>query len=268
MNKENKDLKLREQGYVYVILDNHGRVKIGKSLTPQKRIQNIASSSGIIIEDAFVTEALYGYSEFETFLHKEFDSYRQVGEWFNCKFGDVITFIKSSDMTEFTKEQYMDISGARALVNYLRTSAHNSRRKHDDSLIDPMVDIIELMVGIRKSLDKEHSYYASPESHQRIVLAFEAKIINDNKQHDTNRDLIHKLEYLINKCDALEKLNDCYSEQLYLDSELHSRLKNTSEIDELGKEYHDMHMDLNSKSLEALQEIMKPYIPIESEVIA
>lgn len=268
MNNVNKDLKLREQGYVYVILDNHGRVKIGKSLTPQKRIQSISSSSGIIIEDAYITDALFGYSELETLLHKAFDNHRQIGEWFDCKFGDVVTFIKASDITEFTKERYIDLSRSRALVSHLDTNLRNSVRKREEGLINPLVDIIEVMAGVRNNLDKGHTYHASPESHQRIVSAFEAKIANDNEDHSAKRDLIHKLEYLMNKCDALEKLNDCYSEQLYLDSELYSRLKDTSEIDELGKEYHDMHMELNSKSLEALQEIMKPLMPIDSEVIA
>ena len=252
MSNVNEDLKLCQQGYVYVILDNHGRVKIGKSLNPQKRIQNIASSSGITIEDAFITEPLFWYSELELYLHDKFSEYRCIGEWFSCKFNDVISFIKSIDMSDFNQERYMDLSGVNALAGHLRENTKRILKSKEDGLIDPLVDVIEYIVGIGDKSKETLYYRASPESHKRIEDAI-------TKQSE----FISKFTYLLNKCRALEELNDCYYEEMYINSEILSRLENTVEIDNVSNDYKDIKLNLLARENELLKNVMNSYITSE-----
>jgi hypothetical protein len=250
MTKENK---LKEQGYVYVILDNHDRVKIGKSLNPERRIKGIASASGIEIIDSYITEPLFGYSEFEHFMHEQFKEYRGVGEWFNCRFDDVITFIETTDMTDFTKEQYLNCnftaeSIAKCLADF------KIQRLNDT--IEPLIEIMESMVGIKKIGKEGIKYYITPELKDRIEAVFARELENFKKKNET----INKFEYLLNKCEALEKLNDNLYEESYLNSEILSRLTDTTEFDSISIGYKDMKQDLILEQRDLLDIVMKPYI--------
>lgn len=252
MNNEN--LKLKEQGYVYVILDEHNRVKIGKSLNPATRIKSIATSSGITIVDSYVTEPLYGYSDLENHLHDIFKEYRQIGEWFDCKFNDVITYIKTTDMSEYKKEQWYDTSAPNALLECLKEIHTQQMITRDQHLMEPLVSIIEKLCGVSNP-DKNQS--------ERVKEAIDEHQKTMNRYHE----LLHKFDYLVDRCDALEKLNECYLEEIYLTSEMLSQLEDTEELDALEEQYKSTKLDLAKQAMEHLKVLMKPYTPFSKEEI-
>jgi T5orf172 domain. len=68
-------------GYVYVIENENGRVKIGKSVDPEKRIMSIQMISGYKVVRKYITPELHQYSKLETFFHNHFNENRSIGEW-------------------------------------------------------------------------------------------------------------------------------------------------------------------------------------------
>lgn len=73
-------------GYVYVIDGGSGLVKVGRSLSPQTRINGIASSGGFKIQRQWVSPAVAYHSKLELKSHEELAQYRVLGEWFSCSF--------------------------------------------------------------------------------------------------------------------------------------------------------------------------------------
>ena len=85
-----------KNGYVYVIKNEHNKVKIGKSLRPKKRIYEITRMGCIKIIEKYITEKLINYGEFELFLHQRFKNNRIVGEWFSADFVKIVSCVKEN----------------------------------------------------------------------------------------------------------------------------------------------------------------------------
>lgn len=92
-----------EQGHVYVIQDNMGRIKIGKSINPTTRINQIRTASGITIKNKYVTKELLSQGYIEKRMHEIYADNRTIGEWFEgISFKDVITSLEN----ELTKDDW------------------------------------------------------------------------------------------------------------------------------------------------------------------
>lgn len=87
-------------GFVYVAaFDLRGPVKIGKSVKPRIRLAGIETASGQRFRHVFVTEECLNFNEAELSLHKQLDSIRTIGEWFNIEFPAAVVAVKAADLT-------------------------------------------------------------------------------------------------------------------------------------------------------------------------
>lgn len=91
-------------GYVYIIENENGRVKIGKSTNPKSRVMNIRSQSGYNIVNSHFSPPLYQYSELESYLHDTFKERRVIGEWFDISYKTVVSYFKSLDLSKWNIE--------------------------------------------------------------------------------------------------------------------------------------------------------------------
>ena len=66
--------------YLYIFKNEIGKVKIGRSTNVEKRRKNIQSQSGMKVECIYMLE---NGSKYERKLHKYFEKYQTIGEWFN-----------------------------------------------------------------------------------------------------------------------------------------------------------------------------------------
>ena len=91
-------------GYVYIIENENGKVKIGKSTNPKRRVMNIQSQSGYSIVNSHFSPPLYQYSELESYLHDIFKESRGIGEWFDISYKTVVSYFESLDLSEWNVE--------------------------------------------------------------------------------------------------------------------------------------------------------------------
>ena len=97
-------------GYVYAAKNEMNRVKIGKSVNPDKRISTIEQAGCVRFIEKYVSQKVNDYSGFESFLHKHFKKNRVFGEWFDVELKEVVDcIIKNVDrfnvpMPEMTTE--------------------------------------------------------------------------------------------------------------------------------------------------------------------
>jgi hypothetical protein len=77
-------------GYVYAIADDHGRVKLGWSSDPQRRLVKARSDNGSKCE---LVGVVAGTREQERELHELLAPWRHRGEWFDCHAKAVAHFI-------------------------------------------------------------------------------------------------------------------------------------------------------------------------------
>ena len=91
-------------GYVYMIENENGKVKIGKSTNPQRRVMNIRSQSGYNIVNSHFSPPLYQYSELESYLHDTFKESRGIGEWFDTSYKAVVSYFESLDLSRWNVE--------------------------------------------------------------------------------------------------------------------------------------------------------------------
>lgn len=96
--------------YVYVILNENGRVKIGISLDPIKRAQNLSTSSGYACKCVCYWELGEHAAFLEKTLHTRFDKYRMLGEWFSPDLKISQIEEAMSSYTKFSVSQYMEQS--------------------------------------------------------------------------------------------------------------------------------------------------------------
>lgn len=95
---------INKNGHVYVI-EFENEVKIGRSLTPQRRIRCISTSKGEIPKRIYITEKCSNYEKLETDTHKKFKNDRTVGEYFKVEFDQVVLFLKSAELIQFSEKE-------------------------------------------------------------------------------------------------------------------------------------------------------------------
>jgi len=88
---ENKDKAVF--GYVY-IAGAEGKLKIGKSRNPKKRIRGIENAAGLNFDLTFISDKIENYSQIEKEMHIAFKDERIKGEWFSIDFNDAVKKLK------------------------------------------------------------------------------------------------------------------------------------------------------------------------------
>lgn len=87
--------------YLYLVINEVGRYKIGMSINVESRMKTLKYSGGVSINlvQKWPTEFA---STFEEFLHIKYNQYHHFGEWFNIPYNpeDEIYYL----YTEFCKE--------------------------------------------------------------------------------------------------------------------------------------------------------------------
>lgn len=79
-------VKVNGNGYTYVLKNEIGNVKIGKTKYPENRIRTIETQSGLKIIEHYISPLCSNYGKIERLMHKKFQENRLLGEWFNIDY--------------------------------------------------------------------------------------------------------------------------------------------------------------------------------------
>jgi hypothetical protein len=91
-------------GYVY-ILEFEKEIKIGRTKNPEQRINCIETTRGERVKRSFISERCSNYFKIEVMLHRIFKDKRNVGEYFNCDFDEVVLQLSKMDFITVTDEE-------------------------------------------------------------------------------------------------------------------------------------------------------------------
>ena len=92
------------QGFLYIIQNQNGLVKIGSSVFPEQRIAYLENQGGFKSVNKYISDPIWGHENIEKELHKIFHSDRIIGEWFSTPFDDIKKKIQENDwLSEKTK---------------------------------------------------------------------------------------------------------------------------------------------------------------------
>ena len=80
-------------GHVYIVENETGNIKIGRTVNPKLRIRAIETQSGIPITQTYISPGCSNYQKLESASHKEFSHFRIKGEWFSLSFNTAKNFI-------------------------------------------------------------------------------------------------------------------------------------------------------------------------------
>lgn len=75
-------------GYVYVIQAEDGPVKVGISIDPRSRLQQISAASGRQFARVYVSPPVCDPRQFEKRAHRALQDSRTAGEWFDVSFDE------------------------------------------------------------------------------------------------------------------------------------------------------------------------------------
>jgi hypothetical protein len=71
-------------GFIYVIRDNHGFLKIGVSSNPNARVAQLRAGSAVPLTIVYAGALRCDGYAIESAAHETLAKYRLEGEWFNC----------------------------------------------------------------------------------------------------------------------------------------------------------------------------------------
>lgn len=95
---------------VYVIQAEDGAVKVGVSGKPESRIKNIQKASGRKIENIWFSPKCSNAFEIESEAKKHFQRSNMNGEWYSCKYQEMLEFVKSKYF-QLAKLEYRKTQG-------------------------------------------------------------------------------------------------------------------------------------------------------------
>lgn len=178
-------------GYIYIISDrDRGIVKVGKSKNPEKRINVLINTCGIVDVDFFIFNECANHSHVEAKCHKAMSELKVKGEWFGCDL-------------DYAKSVITPIVGNKCLkAKKLEDKSHESDQK-------------EKMTKFTKSLFKKSNSAAYDELFKDTLEL--VNICNDSSLIDdlmiVNGDITR---LLFVRCLALKDVIDQQSELLNL----------------------------------------------------
>lgn len=91
---------IKGYGRVYVI-QFEGLVKIGNTENIKTRIASIRNASGRNFIKCAYTNIISNHYDIESKMHKYFNKYKKVGEWFTIDFMTAFKYLESLDLKEF-----------------------------------------------------------------------------------------------------------------------------------------------------------------------
>lgn len=84
----------KNQGKVYVLMNENSLVKIGTSANPNERKSRIETMSGYEVVNIYQSELCWNPYRIEAAAHKYFSNHRKQGEWFSVDFNDAVDIVK------------------------------------------------------------------------------------------------------------------------------------------------------------------------------
>lgn len=135
-----------EQGYIYII-QTGDFIKIGKSIDPNRRLNEISPNSPY---DCRIIEVYPSYfmSRAEKALHRKFAKFRQKGEWFQFS-PEIQTWIETD------AERYIELSFLSEL--------------HDELMTLPEMRLVEIFDHQNSSFDPHDNGWQSVENFQAVM---------------------------------------------------------------------------------------------------
>ena len=109
-------------GHVYVIETEAGDVKIGRSVSPDKRIRGIKTGLPVPIARRYISPRIYGYAALETAALRRFP--RKTGEWVCASFDDVVGFLEAQPLETAEDDEAPGLSAE--AVSLVYTFAYHS----------------------------------------------------------------------------------------------------------------------------------------------
>jgi len=79
---------VKPKGSVYVLEDQNGNIKIGRSKNPNERINAIRTQGNHVFKNVYISKSTSEYEKLERELHKHYKKHRLQGEWFAVSFED------------------------------------------------------------------------------------------------------------------------------------------------------------------------------------
>ena len=148
-------------GYVYVIENENHKVKIGRSINPEKRIKHIEKISGYKVVNIYVTPCLHQYIQLETFLHGHFATNRSIGEWFNISYHDAVSYVSALKFDEWNIEPpYKEPTDPGRLIRQMILGPYlesNGEPKQDmESIIKGKLDELSKHMCRKESITKKY----------------------------------------------------------------------------------------------------------------
>ena len=98
---------LIHHGIVYVAEIN-GRIKIGITKTPRKRLMQMEAAFGERFERIYLSRPSKSYKKTEKVCHDAFRWDKLIGEWFSVPFQDAIDMVKSNLLEDNEEVKFKD----------------------------------------------------------------------------------------------------------------------------------------------------------------
>ena len=183
---------MHDIGFLYVIGDG-GRVKIGKSKTPEKRVKSIINTSGIKKPKVFISNECSNHSAKELQCHKRYSKDVIKGEWFFVCFEDAVSAVAEisgcENLTEKKKQQ----------KNYDSTTLKN---------ISNLTKKIMRKPKFEQYCTEESFNTMFKDTLELINICEDSSLIN--RLQDVNGDLVL---LLMVRCEAMEDVISQFSDQ-------------------------------------------------------
>ena len=139
----------RDIGFVYVIEDAaSGRVKIGMSRKPERRIKSVMGSAGIADGRTYTSIRVKNAKALESSAHLAFAGRRLHGEFFWCSFDDAVAFVSAAAESDAADDGYAGAklteqnARAQAASDFLRRSlpfaATSAENRISDEKVTPI----------------------------------------------------------------------------------------------------------------------------------
>lgn len=79
-----------DAGNIYVLEREDGLCKIGRSISPKKRLKQIETQGGLEVKNQYISHRIINYKKIEHMIHDMIKEQKYKGEWFNICFDDAV----------------------------------------------------------------------------------------------------------------------------------------------------------------------------------
>lgn len=112
-----------------MVENEFGRVKIGRSIEPDKRIRAISTGAGVRINKTYISDDIENFGKIESESLRYFRNDNSIGEWVDGEFDNVVSFVSGLVRTkgianDHKKENTINIDDD-PFLNSVRESNNN-----------------------------------------------------------------------------------------------------------------------------------------------